>query len=82
METVRAAAARQGYDDGYADGLAQAREEATRRKDQESARIAEAVAALGAATTAVQGTVGRWRAELDAAAPGLAFAILEVLVAR
>ena len=82
METVRAAAARQGYDDGYADGLAQAHGEATRRKDQESARIADAVAALGAAATAVQGTVGLWRAELDAAAPGLAFAILEVLVAR
>jgi flagellar assembly protein FliH len=82
VETIRAQAAREGYDDGYDDGLARAAEEAARRRDEESALIAQAVAALRAAAAAVQGEESRLRAELHAAAPGLAFAILEVLVAR
>jgi flagellar assembly protein FliH len=81
-EAERVAAARQGYDDGYAAGLAKAGEEAVGRRDATSRQAASALSALARAIAEAQEADLRMRAEIQAAAPKLAFALLEALLGR
>jgi flagellar assembly protein FliH len=82
IEALREEATRQGYEEGYSEGLAQASRDATRTKNEESQRVAEAVSALQSAVAALQQMEGRLRSELQAAAPELAFDLLEALLGR
>lgn len=82
METEMAAAVRQGYEDGYAEGLAQAATESARLRKEEAARVAGALSALSHALTAAEESDRRMRAEIQTAAPKLAFALLEALLGR
>jgi flagellar assembly protein FliH len=77
-----AATARQGYDDGYADGLARAEAVAAQQREGEARRVAVALAALSQSVAAVEVAERQMRSEIQAAAPKLAFALLEVLLGR
>ncbi len=81
-DAQRATAAREGYEAGYADGLARATEDANLVREEESRRAAVAMAALTRAVHTVQEVEQQLRADLQAAAPQLAFALLEELLAR
>jgi flagellar assembly protein FliH len=76
------AAVRQGYDDGYADGLARAAEVAEQMRKEEAQQAAAALAALGRAIDVAEEAATQMRAEIQTAAPKLAFALLEVLLGR
>ncbi len=78
----REAVARQGYDDGYAQGMAAARVEQQRDRALESQRAATALAALSNAIRELEESGRRLRAEVQAAAPRFAFAIVEELLGR
>jgi flagellar assembly protein FliH len=82
MESEAAAAARQGYDSGYGEGWARAAEEAAQRRREEAQRTARALSALSSALSAAEGAEVRMRAEIQAAVPKLAFALLEELFGR
>jgi flagellar assembly protein FliH len=82
METETEAAVRRGYDEGYAEGLAHAAAVATALKKEESERVAGALSALSAALAATEESERRMRAEIEAAAPKLAFSLLETLLGR
>ena len=82
VEAEAAAAVRRGYEEGYADGLARAAAEATGRQQEESQRVAAALAALSHAVTATEESERRLRREIEAAAPKLAFSLLETLLGR
>jgi flagellar assembly protein FliH len=81
-EAESAAAARQGYDDGYAEGLARAAAVAAGTRNEETRRAARALSALSQALAGAEEGERAMRAEIQAAAPKLAFALLEVLVGR
>jgi flagellar assembly protein FliH len=82
MEPLRAAVTRQGYEDGYAAGRDEALAQMAQGRDEESRRVASALSSLHKAVTALQETETSLRAELHAAAPGLAYALLETLLGR
>jgi flagellar assembly protein FliH len=82
MEADTAAAVRQGYDDGYAEGLAAAGTEAARVRSEEAQRAAGALSALSRAVAAAEEAERTMRAEIQAAAPKLAFALVEALLGR
>jgi flagellar assembly protein FliH len=82
MEADRAAAVRQGYDDGYAEGLARAAAVATSMRNEEARRAAGVLSALSQALVAAEESERHMRTEIQAAAPKLAFALLEVLLGR
>jgi flagellar assembly protein FliH len=82
MEADTAAAVRQGYDDGYAEGLAAAGTEAARVRSEEAQRAAGALSALSRAVAAAEEAERSMRAEIQAAAPKLAFALVEALLGR
>ncbi len=82
MEADSAAAVRQGYDDGYAKGLARAAAVATSMRNEEARRAAGALSALSQALVAAEESERHMRTEIQAAAPKLAFALLEVLLGR
>ncbi|HUX03538.1 MAG TPA: FliH/SctL family protein [Acidimicrobiales bacterium] len=72
----------QGYDEGFAQGLAAARSEAERMRREESERVAGLVGALELAIAEVRALDANLRVELQLAAPRLAFALVEELVAH
>ena len=82
MEADAAAAVRRGYDDGHAEGLAAAAAIAADRRNEEAQRAAGALAALGRAVAAAEEAERTMRAEIQAAAPKLAFALVEALLGR
>jgi flagellar assembly protein FliH len=82
MEADAALAVRQGYDDGYADGLARAAVEAAEVRKSEATRAAGALSALSLALAAAEESDRRMRAEIQVAAPKLAFALVEALLGR
>jgi flagellar assembly protein FliH len=82
LEADCAAAVRRGYDDGYAEGLARAAADAAGERDKESARAAAALSALQRVIAAAEEANVRMRGEIQAAAPKLAFALLETLLGR
>jgi len=82
MEVRQAAAQRQGYEDGHAEGMARALADADRVKVEESRRVETALAALAQATTDVREADLRLRTEIQRTAPRLAFALVEQLLAR
>ena len=82
LESQRAAAARQGYEEGYAEGMQRALAEITRKSAEESQRAAFALAALSKAVSAAQESAHKVRSEVQEAAPKLAFELLEALLAR
>ena len=82
MEAEAAAAVRQGYDDGYAEGLAAAAAVAAAKRNEEAQRAAGALSALGRAVAAAEEAERVVRAEIQAAAPKLAFALVEALLGR
>jgi flagellar assembly protein FliH len=77
-----AAALRQGYDDGYAEGLAHAAAVAAGIRDEEVQRVGRALSALSSAVAAAEEAERTMRAEIQVAAPKLAFALVEVLLGR
>jgi flagellar assembly protein FliH len=81
-EARRALVERQGYDEGYAQGLAEARAEIDIARREESRRVATALSALERAASELRDDASRLRREMQASAPRLAFAILEQLLAR
>ncbi|HUZ42013.1 MAG TPA: FliH/SctL family protein [Acidimicrobiales bacterium] len=81
-ESQRAEAERRGHQDGYAEGLARALAETELTRQEESQRVATALEALARAVVVVQEANVRLRSEIQTAAPGLAFALLEQLLAR
>jgi flagellar assembly protein FliH len=82
MEVDAAAAVRRGYDDGYADGLARAAAEAAERRIEEATRAEAAISALSQAVAAAEESGRHMRTEIQAAAPKLAFALVETLLGR
>jgi flagellar assembly protein FliH len=82
MEADAAAAVRRGYDDGYAEGLAKAAADAAGRRNEEAQRAAGALSALSRALSAAEEAERTMRAEVQAAAPKLAFALVEALLGR
>ena len=82
LEEQRAAAARQGYQEGYAEGLERAAREQERRSAEESQRAAAALAALSHAVSAVHDSANSVCAQVQEAAPKLAYELLEILLAR
>jgi flagellar assembly protein FliH len=82
LEAQRAAAAREGYEEGYAEGMQRALAEITRKSAEESQRAAFALSALSHAVSAAQESVQKARSEVQEAAPKLAFELLEALLAR
>jgi flagellar assembly protein FliH len=82
LEAQRAAAAREGYEEGYAEGMQRALAEITRKSAEESQRAALALSALSRAVSAAQESVQKARSEVQEAAPKLAFELLEALLAR
>ena len=82
LEEEKAAALRRGYDNGYAEGLAKAGEEAAQRRDEDGQRVAAALAVLSRAIDAAREADERMRADVQSAAPKLAFALLEALLVR
>lgn len=82
LESQRAAAARQGYEEGYAEGMERALADLARKSAEESQRAASALAALSQAVSAAQESVHKVRAEVQEAAPKLAFELLEALLAH
>jgi flagellar assembly protein FliH len=77
---------RDGYREGFEDGCAQGRtlavEEAAQTRAHDTARARTALDALAGAVRAAHEADLRMRAEIQAAAPKLAFALLEELMAR
>lgn len=82
LEVQRAAAARQGYEEGYAEGMERALAEIARKSAEESQRAALALSALSRAVSAAQESAHKVRTEVQEAAPKLAFELLEALLAR
>lgn len=82
MEVRQGAADRQGYEDGYAEGMARALADAARIKVEESRRVETALAALTQALIDVGEEDLRLRTEIQRTAPRLAFALLEQLLVR
>jgi flagellar assembly protein FliH len=82
VEGRRAAVHRQGYEDGYAQGLERALADADRVRSEESLRIETALAALTQAITDVREAGVGIRSEIQASAPRLAFALVEQLLGR
>jgi flagellar assembly protein FliH len=82
MEADTAAAVRQGYDDGYAEGLARAAAVADGLRKEEAQRASAALSALTRALAAAEESERQMRAEVQEAAPRLAFALLETLLGR
>lgn len=74
--------AQRGYDDGFAQGLAAARSEAEQARREQSDHVAGLVSALESALAEVRTREAHLRGELRAAAPRLAFALVEELVAH
>jgi flagellar assembly protein FliH len=79
---IEVAALRQGYDDGYAEGLAHAAAVAAGIRDEEVQRVGRALSALSSAVAAAEEAERTMRAEIQVAAPKLAFALVEVLLGR
>ena len=82
IEEESAAAVRRGYENGFAEGLAKASREAEERREEASRRTLSALAVLSQAVTAIQEADLRMRGDIQAAAPKLAFALLETLLGR
>jgi flagellar assembly protein FliH len=82
MDAARAAAVREGYAEGYADGLARAALDASGIRLEEARRAEVALSGLARALADAQASDLRVRAELQDAAPRLAFALLEALLGR
>ena len=82
MEADAAAAVRRGYDDGYAEGLAAAVADAAGIREEEVRRATAALSALSRAVAAAEEAERTMRAEIQAAAPKLAFALVEALLGR
>jgi flagellar assembly protein FliH len=82
MEADAAAAVRRGYDDGYAEGLAAAVADAAGIREEEVRRATAALSALSRAVAAAEEAERTVRAEVQAAAPRLAFALVEALLGR
>ena len=82
VEAEAAAAVRRGYDEGYAEGLARAASVAAGLQKEESQRVAGALSALSCALAAIEESERRLRGEIEAAAPKLAFSLLETLLGR
>lgn len=82
MEVRHATAERQGYEDGYAEGVKRALVEADRTKGEESRRVETVLAALAQAIIDVREADLRLRSEIQRSAPRLAFALVEQLFAR
>jgi len=82
MEAGAAAAVRRGYDDGYAEGLAAAAADAAGIREEEVRRATAALSALSRAVAAAEEAERTMRAEIQAAAPKLAFALVEALLGR
>ena len=82
MVADSAAALRRGYDDGYAEGLARAAADAATRQNEEAQRMAGALSALTRALAAAEEAERRMRAEVQVAAPKLAFELVEALLGR
>jgi flagellar assembly protein FliH len=82
MEADSAAAIRRGYDEGYAEGLARAAADEAARQSEEAQKTAGALAALTRAVAAAEEAERRVLAEVQVAAPKLAFAIVEAILGR
>jgi flagellar assembly protein FliH len=82
IESFRAQAVRDGYEDGFADGQARAEVEASRVRDLEARRFEAALTALGQAVGRAQEEDLQRRGELQATASQLVFALLEELLGR
>lgn len=82
IDLRRDQAVREGYEDGYADGLAKAAVEAAAAREEESRRAEVAFSALSRALNQLQGAEKVMRAEIQQAAPKLAFELVKELLAR
>lgn len=82
MEVRQSAAVRQGYEDGYAEGVKRALVEADKTRGEESRRVETVLAALTQAITDIREADLRLRSEIQKSAPKLAFALVEQLLAR
>jgi flagellar assembly protein FliH len=82
MEADSAAAIRRGYDEGYAEGLARAAADAVAHQNEEAKKVASALSALTRAVAAAEEAERRMRAEVQVAAPKLAFALVEAILGR
>lgn len=82
LETFRARAVRDGYDDGYADGQSRAREEAQRQREELATRVSGALIALEQAVSSAVALDQQRRGELQTTACEVAFLLVEELLAR
>jgi len=82
MQVRQVQAVRQGYDDGYAEGLARAVLDNDLARGEESKRIETALAALATAISELRDADLHLRSDIQKSAPRLAFALLEQLLAR
>ena len=73
---------RQGFEEGCAQGRREAIEESARAQLHDTARAQSALEALATAVRAANEADQRMRAEIQAAAPRLAFALVEELLGR
>jgi flagellar assembly protein FliH len=82
LEVLREAAEREGYEAGYAKGLAEANREAALRREDDAARVEAMIEVLSSAVAGAKETAATVRVEIERAAPKLAFQLLEQLLAR
>lgn len=82
MEADSAAALRRGYDDGYAEGLARAAADAAAQRTEDDQKASAALSALARALAGADESERRMRAEVQSAAPKLAFALVEAILGR
>lgn len=82
LDEDKSEAIRQGYEVGYAEGLAKAASEAFAARDEAAKRAETAFGALASAVCSVREADNSLRAEINATVPKLVFALLEELLAR
>lgn len=82
LETFRARAVRDGYEDGYADGQARSAREAEGQRHELAARVETALSGLERAVASASDVDRERRRELQSAASELAFMLLEELLGR
>ncbi len=82
LDEDRSEAIRQGYELGYAEGLAKAAREALAARAEAEKRAQTAFSALTSAVFSVQEADNALRAEISTTVPKLVFALLEQLLAR
>jgi len=81
-DALAEAAARRGYDEGYAQGLLAVSEDMASEREAAAEGARRAVAALAQAVAAFHATHDELRAEVARSVPSFAFAVLEAVLGR